>query len=258
MPQIPNVHVHWEGFMDDMIEVTNAALVRGGSGGDSLEFGAGKRRDGLPSEEGLEEGTPWQGGTRSTATPVLWGAAQFLLDQVPVGVALMDGSMRVAVTNRALDARIHAQDGVMLRDEMFVLTDAQAHKQLSECIAKAESGEDSGPVKFAVRARRPASRPDLHLLVTCVRGGHWCIWVFDPLGSRELSTTVLRDLHGLTEAEAKVASALFTGCSTKEAAATLGISVNTVKAHLKGIFRKCGVRSQAELSQLLALGCWNI
>jgi DNA-binding CsgD family transcriptional regulator len=67
----------------------------------------------------------------------------------------------------------------------------------------------------------------------------------------------LRDLHGLTEAEAKVASALFMGRSTKEAALSLGISVNTVKAHLKGIFRKCGVRSQAELSQLLALGCWT-
>jgi DNA-binding CsgD family transcriptional regulator len=180
-----------------------------------------------------------------------------VLDQLSAGVAVIDASLRIATSNRALDLRVQSHDGATLRDGALALTDPEAQTQLVSRMKRCAE-EDSDVAKFAVRVRRGSSRPDLHILVTRLRNRQWCIWVFDPLGSRDLSAKLLRDLHGLTEAESKVATALFTGRSTKEAAAVLGISVNTVKAHLKGIFRKCAVRSQAELSQLLALGCWSL
>jgi DNA-binding CsgD family transcriptional regulator len=238
--------------MDEM-ELASSPVLTRGLDIDSLALDASIGTTDSSSDMG--EAAAWRRG-RSAVTPLLWGAAQFVLDQLPVGVVLTDGALRVTMTNRALDARFQAQDGVMLREGTFTLMDPQAHRQLMEGVAAHTEG--SAQVRFAVRARRTGARTDLHVLVTPVRDGQWSIWVFDPAGTRGLSHELLRDLHGLTDAEAKVASALFMGRSTKEVAVTLSISVNTVKAHLKGIFRKCGVRSQAELSQLLALGCWNI
>jgi DNA-binding CsgD family transcriptional regulator len=64
-------------------------------------------------------------------------------------------------------------------------------------------------------------------------------------------STVMRDdlraAFGLTAAEAAVASELYTGKSLARVAEVLGLSVNTVKTHVKRVFRKCGVRSHVQL-----------
>jgi DNA-binding CsgD family transcriptional regulator len=75
-----------------------------------------------------------------------------------------------------------------------------------------------------------------------------------PAEARRIDPLLLRELHGLTVAESDVAALLFNGQSAQAAARYLGISVNTVKSHLKQVFKKCGVRTQAELLQGLALG----
>lgn len=56
--------------------------------------------------------------------------------------------------------------------------------------------------------------------------------------------------YGLTPAE--VACALAMPGSVRAVAEGLGLSMNTVKSHLKAIYQKTGVRSQAELVGLLA------
>ena len=56
---------------------------------------------------------------------------------------------------------------------------------------------------------------------------------------------------GLTEQEGRTAQLAAGGLSNIEIAVELSISVNTVKAHLKVAFRKCGVGSRAGLRQVL-------
>jgi DNA-binding CsgD family transcriptional regulator len=51
-----------------------------------------------------------------------------------------------------------------------------------------------------------------------------------------------------------VARSLFAGQSVEETAAALGLSLNTVRTHLKSIFTRCSVQSQRELLHLLATG----
>jgi DNA-binding CsgD family transcriptional regulator len=63
--------------------------------------------------------------------------------------------------------------------------------------------------------------------------------------------TVLRDLFGLTAAEARVASAVAGGLSPADVAEQYGIAVLTVRGQLKAVYSKMGVRRQAELSRLL-------
>ena len=56
---------------------------------------------------------------------------------------------------------------------------------------------------------------------------------------------------GLTNREADVAIRLMEGDSYKEAAETLGITVNTVNAHVTEILRKAGVKSSRRLASVL-------
>ena len=56
---------------------------------------------------------------------------------------------------------------------------------------------------------------------------------------------------GLTSREADVALRLMEGDSYKEAAAALGITVNTVNAHVTEILRTTGVSSSRRLASVL-------
>jgi DNA-binding CsgD family transcriptional regulator len=64
-----------------------------------------------------------------------------------------------------------------------------------------------------------------------------------------LEASLLR--YRLTSAESRVAAAICRGLSGKAAARELGISYNTLKTHLKKIFRKTGTRRQTELIVLV-------
>jgi DNA-binding CsgD family transcriptional regulator len=77
---------------------------------------------------------------------------------------------------------------------------------------------------------------------------------YGPLAWRGISVDVLVQLYGLTPAQADVARSLFAGQSVEETAAALGLSLNTVRTHLKSIFTRCSVQSQRELLHLLATG----
>jgi DNA-binding CsgD family transcriptional regulator len=58
--------------------------------------------------------------------------------------------------------------------------------------------------------------------------------------------------RGLSAAERRVALALRDGRPVREAAERLGLSLNTVKTHLKRVYEKLGVRGLPELVALLA------
>ncbi|HEY1735574.1 MAG TPA: helix-turn-helix transcriptional regulator [Methylovirgula sp.] len=66
----------------------------------------------------------------------------------------------------------------------------------------------------------------------------------------EVPTQCLRAL-GLTRAEAEVAGLLGAGLSPHEVAERLNIKIATVRAHLKRIFQKLGIRRQTDLVQLV-------
>ena len=81
-----------------------------------------------------------------------------------------------------------------------------------------------------------------------------CVSLPEEQSSRFAS---LRERFGLTTAECKVAAESAEGCAPTEIATRLGLSVQTVRSHLKRIFLKAGVHSQAGLVQAL-LNCQYI
>ena len=57
----------------------------------------------------------------------------------------------------------------------------------------------------------------------------------------------------MTEAEAALASTLYSGISPREAADTLGLSINTCKTQLKSVYAKVNCRSHVQLVKKLTI-----
>ncbi len=64
-------------------------------------------------------------------------------------------------------------------------------------------------------------------------------------------TRIAQDLFRLTRREALVAARLASGQGPQGTANALGVSVDTVRSHIRRIFEKCEVRTLSELVALL-------
>ena len=80
-----------------------------------------------------------------------------------------------------------------------------------------------------------------------------CSVIIAPISpTKEADKTLLRSLFDLTPAEARVAEEVLHGHATGKIASHLGVTLETVRTHLKRIFMKTGVQSQPQLVSLLA------
>jgi DNA-binding CsgD family transcriptional regulator len=93
------------------------------------------------------------------------------------------------------------------------------------------------------------------------RGGRWALLHASPLPTRGTESVaviieeasagdvapILMMAYGLTKREQMLTGLICRGASTREIAAHLSITANTVQDHLKSIFDKTGVRSRREL-----------
>ncbi|HSN73262.1 MAG TPA: helix-turn-helix transcriptional regulator [Steroidobacteraceae bacterium] len=90
-----------------------------------------------------------------------------------------------------------------------------------------------------------------------------CLTVLDPHCAAEADLeALLRSSLELSASESRVVASLAEGRSVREAADHLSLSHHTVRSHLKRIFTRCEVHSQAELMQLVGrvaqFGCPSI
>lgn len=81
--------------------------------------------------------------------------------------------------------------------------------------------------------------------------GSALVWITDLEAGLAPPEQKLRALFGLTQAETRVALALFEGATPREAAEQMQVSFHTVRAQLARVFDKTGVNRQAELIRLM-------
>jgi DNA-binding CsgD family transcriptional regulator len=82
----------------------------------------------------------------------------------------------------------------------------------------------------------------------------WIVFQFDPERQVILVAAILAQELGISAREAEVAAHLSTGKSLKHISQCLGVSDHTVRTHLKTIYAKTGLRSQAELVRRVVTG----
>lgn len=184
---------------------------------------------------------------------------RLILDRLDRGVLLLDERGRI------LDANSHALQifrscgGIRLRAGRLSFTDPDLDQRLRDVFADQGTSRRTGRAVFASRVRCRGSE-HYRVVIRAVpadadeRNAAYFMLLYAPNGKQGISIDVLRQVYGLTPAQAAVARSLFAGRGVEETAQDLDLSLNTVRTHLKQIFTKCEVNSQAELLHLLALG----
>ena len=115
----------------------------------------------------------------------------------------------------------------------------------------------------AVAISRPSGRTPYSLRVAPIRLAGFrlhrrdpavAVLFSDPDQAPVAPAALLHQLYGLTAAEARLAVDLCAGDDLREIAARNGLSIATVRTHLKHLLAKTGTRRQGELVSLLLRG----
>jgi DNA-binding CsgD family transcriptional regulator len=182
-----------------------------------------------------------------------------ILDRLDRGVVLLDAQGHIVDANSHALHVIRNCNGIRVRAGRLAFTDPVLDEQMQQAIAGYGSAQRGGRAVLATRVRCKGSDP-YRIVVRPVppdadeRKVAFFALLYAPNGLHGISVDVLRQVYGLTPAQSAVACSLFAGRSVEETAHELELSLNTVRTHLKQIFTKCEVNSQAELLHLLAMG----
>ena len=185
------------------------------------------------------------------------------IDRLLVGTAILDESGKVIRCNRAAQQLLASHDGLDCRQNKLCAFGAQDNRNLQKAIQavlqQRQRGNDEH-VEVLILSRPTGDIP-LNLLLRPIalsyqaQGGLQrpavAVFIRDPADSPQASRRLLRSLFQLTRTETEVALLLMDGLTLDEAADNLGVSRNTVRAHLRGVFAKTGATRQALLVKTL-------
>ncbi|HQS96970.1 MAG TPA: helix-turn-helix transcriptional regulator [Novosphingobium sp.] len=173
-----------------------------------------------------------------------------------LGLALvvLDRNRRIVSSNALAETLLGEAEGLRRRGEELAFSDAAHQKLLGDLLGK-DLVPGGGLTRF--RVERPGkgdvvvtARP-LELSAIHAGAGALALFLARPGPEAHTDPQSLRDLLGLTMAEARLAAVLGEGLSLVEAAQRLGIAHNTAKVQLRAVFAKTGVRRQAQLVALM-------
>ena len=173
-----------------------------------------------------------------------------------LGLALvvLDRNRRIVSSNALGETLLAQAEGLRRRGDELAFSDAAHQKLLTDLLAK-DMAQGASLTRF--RVERPGkgdvvitARP-LELSAIHAGAGALALFLARPGPEAHTDPQLLRDLLGLTMAEARLAAVLGEGLSLVEAARRLGIAHNTAKVQLRAVFAKTGVRRQAQLVALM-------
>ena len=189
------------------------------------------------------------------------------LDWCADGVALVEVDCTVSHANRAFVSIARARDGIVTRKGAVEIADLQMRARLAAALGAMLREHDPAaggfePIDFQLA--RPSGAPayivSIRPLLGAMPHGAKCpvavLFVRDFVrdlavgGARDVR--MLRDLFGLTTAEANLALALQRGVSPNDYARAHRISINTVYTHLRRIKEKSACQRLPELICRLA------
>ena len=192
-------------------------------------------------------------------------AALAALDQVHVGVIFVDDHGKILESNRIANEVLAENDGLMVDRHGLKGRTREATAGLKELIGLATRPDGQGDVMATdtISLERSFDLPDLAVTIcrlplvgrflgTNRRAA--AIHITSPERRFALDPKKLRQLYKLTPAESRLAALLAQGLRLEDVAADLGVSLNTVRTHLKRIFSKTGTDRQAELVRLILSG----
>ena len=208
---------------------------------------------------------------RASASTRFTALARAILDKLDRGVVLLDSKGRVVDSNAIAHRVLAHGNGLMVRNDRLAFADGDIDGRFEQLLksngkprVKTDGkvdGKSNGKARVVAATIKRPGAASCRVLVTPVTTPDgeaqqvaYLAVIYAPAEQRDITTEVLLEIYGLTRAQADVARQLYAGLSVEETATQLQLSLNTVRTHLKQIFSKCEVQSQAELMHTLALG----
>lgn len=189
-----------------------------------------------------------------------------LLDGLPDGVILLDGSGRVLRTNRMAERLCGRESplhlgrlGLSARDP---IEEGRLRAALTTALEIDRQRWADAPSRAPIRLAFSRPPPHHPLLARILPGSaigdpgehagpHVLVLLNDPEAVHIPDAAEIRLRLSLTPRESQLAAALARGSTLTDAARELGITPGTARQYLKSIFARTGTNSQAALMRLL-------
>lgn len=181
------------------------------------------------------------------------------LDRINTAALLLARDARILQATRAADGILNQRDGLCSVSHRLTALDRRTAERLAALVqmaADTAAGRQRHTAPGGALAVVRPGRLPLTILVAPLGSEHSAAsaaaiaFIEDPEQTM-LSHEILRELFGLTPAEATVAVRIGDGRTIEDIAAGLKISLNTARSHLKSIYLKTGTNRQSQLTALL-------
>lgn len=183
------------------------------------------------------------------------------LNLLSLGIVFVDHAGNVVLMNRSAEKIVDCNDGLSIKNRKLRASIPVEAARLEKLIcAVVPTGKAEGyPAGGSIAVSRMKKHP-LTITITPLLGERAdfpphstaaIVFICDPEQELKFPADSLKQLYGLTPAEARLAVLLAKGHSLIEASAICGVSHNTVRSQLKNIFAKTGVSHQSGLIRML-------
>ncbi len=190
--------------------------------------------------------------------------AKGLFNSSPSGMIIMQPDGEINLANRVATRILRRQDGICVRNNKLFIDDKIINDEFKLLLARSRTMTKAETHGFQWHrgVRRQNSKTAYQLSVHMLSLAEWhiesryfdkviVVFLADPLGFAAPTAEQLKSYYDFTDAQAKVALALWGGTGIREAAESLAISINTARTHLRAIYEKVGVANHAELMAVL-------
>ena len=179
------------------------------------------------------------------------------LDAIAAAMFIVDAKAHLLHHNRAADTLLHAREGVACNGGILDLGSSAVNSRL-ECALRSASEPQGRAATFTLAL--PGAGP-FQVLVTPLHPAHdlatsWqmplvLVIISDTHQMSEAAAGRMRQMYGLTPAEARLVGEVTDGKTLAEIAEQRAVSVSTLRSQLVATFGKTGVRRQVDLVRLV-------
>lgn len=177
------------------------------------------------------------------------------LDRSPLPFLLTDARGRVLYANAAAHQIAGWKDGIAITSGRLSVMSPGIRAAFGKAIEEAATGR--GRPICHIEVERPAHDKPYRVLLMPVPAAAGlyqptaAVLIVDTEARPELDSEILGELFLLTPAEARVTAKLGVGHSAEEIAEETGVSLETVRTHIRRVFSKTGTGRQGELISLV-------
>jgi hypothetical protein len=195
-------------------------------------------------------------------------AATDILNSAPRGIIALSPDGKVQFSNSMASQALAENDGMTIKDQKLWIEDKECRSVLTDFIATIKV-LDLGQMTYENKASyrdcslpRPSGSIPYQLMMSAVPLSSWSldvspsdrmilVYINDPQKKLQPTEEQLKNLYGLTTAQARVAVGLYAADNIVAVSEDINISINTARSHLRAIYAKTGAKNQTELIKLL-------